>query len=137
MPAASSSHAPGASAGAGATERRVVEYLLGGRRVTRDLNREFADTRTFGERLADFGAVLLAWVALDSVVIARGHQAFDPYYILLNLFLSMRPVPQAPTIIMSQNRQAARDRLESTHDSCSRMLLRLPLHADGSDPQAE
>jgi uncharacterized membrane protein len=114
-----------------ATERRIVEYLLGGRRVTRDVNREFADARTFGERLADriaafggswtfillFAAVLLAWVALNSVVLARAHRAFDPYpYILLNLFLSMLAALQAPIIMMSQNRQAARDRLEAAHD---------------------
>ena len=132
MPTASPSNpTPNGLGPLGTAERRVIEYLLGGRRVTRDVNREFADTRTFGERLADqiarfggswtfilsFGAVLIAWVVLNSVVLARARQAFDPYpYILLNLFLSMLAALQAPIIMMSQNRQAARDRLEAAHD---------------------
>jgi len=40
-----------------------------------------------------------------------------PYpYILLNLFLSMLAAIQAPIILMSQNRQAATDRLSAEHD---------------------
>ena len=115
----------------GAAERRVVEYLLGNRRVTRDVNREMEGARTFGERLADriaafggswtfillFLVVLVSWVGLNSLVLARRHEAFDPYpYILLNLFLSLIAALQAPVIMMSQNRQAARDRLEAAHD---------------------
>jgi uncharacterized membrane protein len=130
-PASPPNHAPNGLARLGAAERRVVESLLGGRRVSRDLNREFADTRTFGERLADriaafggswtfiliFAVLLLAWVTLNSVVLAREHRAFDPYpYILLNLVLSMLAALQAPIIMMSQNRQAARDRLAAAHD---------------------
>ena len=114
-----------------AAERRIVEYLLGGRRVARDVNREFTDTRTFGERVADriaafggswtfiilFLSVLAAWVVLNTFVLARQTKAFDPYpYILLNLFLSMIAALQAPVIMMSQNRQAARDRMEAAHD---------------------
>jgi uncharacterized membrane protein len=42
---------------------------------------------------------------------------FDPYpYILLNLFLSMLAAFQAPVIMMSQNRQAAKDRADMAHD---------------------
>jgi uncharacterized membrane protein len=115
----------------GAAERRVMEYLLDQRRVTRDVNRELEENRRFGERLADriaalggswtfillFLAVLVAWVVLNSLVLARRGEAFDPYpYILLNLFLSMIAALQAPVIMMSQNRMAARDRLEATHD---------------------
>jgi uncharacterized membrane protein len=49
---------------------------------------------------------ILAWV----------HQ-WDPYpFILLNLFLSMQAAYAAPVIMMSQNRQAARDRLEAHND---------------------
>ena len=53
------------------------------------------------------------------VVVASAHRgdAFDPYpYVFLNLFLSMLAALQAPVILMSQNRQAERDRLESNHD---------------------
>ena len=115
----------------GAAEQRVLQYLLDKRRVTRDVNREMEDARTVGQRVADriaafggswtfillFLAVLVAWVALNSLVLARRHSAFDPYpYILLNLFLSMIAALQAPVIMMSQNRQAARDRMEAAHD---------------------
>ena len=63
------------------------------------------------------GPLLVAWVVLNSLVLARRGEAFDPYpYILLNLFLSMTAALQAPVIMMSQNRMAARDRLEAAHD---------------------
>src|SRR5207253_8842939 len=64
-----------------------------------------------------FGAVLLLWVLLNSYILAWPGVAFDPYpYILLNLVLSMLAAIQAPIIMMSQNRQAARDRLDAAHD---------------------
>jgi uncharacterized membrane protein len=124
-------HATSSLARLGAAERRVMEYLLDQRRVARDVNRELEENRRLGERLADriakfggswtfillFLAVLVAWVVLNSLVLARRGGAFDPYpYILLNLFLSMIAALQAPVIMMSQNRQAARDRLEAAHD---------------------
>ena len=91
----------------------------------------FADRLTIGQQLADkvaaFGGswtfilcfllVLVAWVVLNTDILARWHEAFDPYpYILLNLFLSMVAALQAPVIMMSQNRQAAKDRLQARHD---------------------
>jgi uncharacterized membrane protein len=43
--------------------------------------------------------------------------AWDPYpFILLNLFLSMLAAIQAPVIMMSQNRQDAKDRLRGELD---------------------
>ncbi|MBE0669629.1 MAG: DUF1003 domain-containing protein [Anaerolineales bacterium] len=101
------------------------------RHVTRNINTEFDDQLTLGQRLADnvakfggswtfiiiFGSVLLAWVILNSVILARYNNAFDPFpYILLNLFLSMLASIQAPIIMMSQNRQAIKDRLDAAHD---------------------
>jgi uncharacterized membrane protein len=124
-------HANSSLARLGAAERRVMEYLLDQRRVTRDVNRELEENRRLGERIADriaafggswtfillFLVVLVAWVVLNSLVLARRGRAFDPYpYILLNLFLSMIAALQAPVIMMSQNRMAARDRVEATHD---------------------
>lgn len=54
---------------------------------------------------------------MNTFVLVRFGDDFDPYpYILLNLFLSMLASIQAPIIMMSQNRQAAKDRLEATHD---------------------
>ena len=114
-----------------ARERRVIESVLHRRLIARDTEAEFSDTRTFGERLADriarfggswvfislFLSALLAWVVLNSYILVRRGEAFDPYpYILLNLFLSMLASLQAPIIMMSQNRQAAKDRLDASHD---------------------
>jgi uncharacterized membrane protein len=109
-------------------ERQVIERVAKRLAVSRNINIESDKSYTFGERLADrvasfggswtflmiFTAVLFGWVVLNSIVLAGG---FDPYpYILLNLFLSMLAAIQAPIIMMSQNRQAAKDRLSATHD---------------------
>src|SRR5215208_4132354 len=103
-------------------ERDLIHRLVERRHVTRNTNKEFDDQLTLGQRLADhvakfggswtiisiFACILLAWVILNSVILARYNDAFDPYqYILLNLFLSMLASIQAPIIMMSQNRQAA------------------------------
>jgi uncharacterized membrane protein len=95
----------------------------------RDPNQLFAERQTFGDRLADrvavvggswgfiigFALFLLAWAALNSYVLME--RALDPFpYIFLNLILSMLAALQAPIIMMSQNRQAAKDRLEARLD---------------------
>ena len=130
-PADSTDHLASGLARLGAAERRVLEYFLGGRRLVRDTNQMFADTRTFGERLSDriaafggswrfimlFMAVLLGWVALNTFVLPARREAFDPYpYILLNLVLSCLAAVQAPVIMMSQNRQEAKDRARAKND---------------------
>ncbi|HEU4570526.1 MAG TPA: DUF1003 domain-containing protein [Gemmatimonadales bacterium] len=112
-------------------ERRVIEAVLNRLPVSRNTEAEFRDARTFGERLADriaqFGGswpfiiifllALLGWVGLNGYLLATRGRTFDPYpYILLNLFLSMLASLQAPIIMMSQNRQAAKDRLDAAHD---------------------
>lgn len=64
-----------------------------------------------------FAVTLVGWVVLNSVILANYNKSFDPYpYILLNLFLSMLASIQAPIILMSQNRQAEKDRLNADHD---------------------
>ena len=97
--------------------------------VSRNVNVELAEQMTLGQRVADrvasfggswtfiiiFGVVMLIWVTLNSAALFVRH--FDPYpYILLNLFLSMVAAMQAPVIMMSQNRQAAKDRLQADQD---------------------
>jgi CRP/FNR family transcriptional regulator, cyclic AMP receptor protein len=97
-------------------------------RAARNPNEVIAEQLTFGDRLADsvarfggswsfiisFGTVLVAWVAVNVVLATR---AWDPYpFILLNLFLSMLAAVQAPIIMMSQNRQDAKDRVRSELD---------------------
>ncbi len=110
---------------------RVRDSLQLRKSIVIDTNEVFQDTRTFGQRLADriatfggswtfiivFAVILLAWTGLNTLILARRHEAWDPYpYILLNLFLSMLAALQAPVIMMSQNRQAAKDRLDAAHD---------------------
>ena len=112
-------------------EQEVIRHILQRSHVSRNTNKEFDEQLTFGQRLADrvatfggswtfisiFGAILLIWIVLNSFVLARFNSSFDPYpYILLNLFLSMMASVQAPIIMMSQNRQAAKDRLDAAHD---------------------
>lgn len=89
-----------------------------------------ADDRTVWERLADrmaevggswsflagFAAAMALWVG-SNLALAQWQRAFDPYpFIFLNLVLSTLAAVQAPVILMSQNRQAARDRLAAEHD---------------------
>jgi uncharacterized membrane protein len=84
--------------------------------------------RTFGERVADlvaesagswtfifvFLSALGLWIAWNHT---EGSTAFDPFpFILLNLLLSCVAALQAPVIMMSQNRQAKRDRVHADLD---------------------
>jgi uncharacterized membrane protein len=84
---------------------------------------------TFGQRAADaiarfagswtfiiaFIGCLLLWIIVNTAVLASS--AFDEYpFILLNLILSCVAAIQAPVIMMSQNRQEAKDRLRSQND---------------------
>lgn len=58
--------------------------------------------------------ILAFWTVLNVVA---WYEHWDPYpFILLNLFLSMQAAYTAPIIMMSQNRQAERDRLEAHND---------------------
>jgi uncharacterized membrane protein len=97
-------------------------------RAGRNPNEVIAEQLTIGDRVADavarfggswkfiisFGVILTAWVSVN-VALATG--AWDPYpFILLNLFLSMLAALQAPVIMMSQNRQDAKDRVRSELD---------------------
>ena len=90
------------------------------------------DDRTYGERVADeiasfggswpfiftFLGILAAWIVLNALILAKllHHKPFDPYpFIALNLVLSALAGLQAPIIMMSQNRAAARDELLAGH----------------------
>ena len=113
-------------------ERQVIERVAKRLAVSRDVSASFEQGRTLGERLADriaafggswtfillFAGAVAVWILVNTVLLVRwGREAFDPYpFILLNLFLSLVAAIQAPIIMMSQNRQAAKDRLQASHD---------------------
>ena len=97
-------------------------------RAMRNPNEVIAETTTLADQLADsvarFGgswsfitAFFVFMVVYVSINVVLGRTAWDPYpFILLNLFLSMLAAIQAPIIMMSQNRQDAKDRLRSELD---------------------
>jgi uncharacterized membrane protein len=105
-------------------ERRIIERFIRRQRVPADIGRTSV---SFGDRVADrvtsFGgswpfifltmAAIAAWMVANALLT----KSFDPFpYILLNLVLACLTVLQAPLIMMSQNREAARDRLDAQHD---------------------
>ena len=110
-------------------EQEVVSSLQEHEVLARDIEQEFDQRWSFGDRLADriavfggswtflilFGAFLGIWITVNTVVLVA--RPMDPYpFILLNLLLSCLAAIQAPIIMMSQNRQEAKDRLRSQHD---------------------
>jgi uncharacterized membrane protein len=110
-------------------DRQVSSSLATHERLASNIEDEFAERRTFGERLSDglatfggswgfligFFVLLVAWMALNVAMANKG--PFDPYpFILLNLLLSCLAAVQAPIIMMSQRRQEAKDRLRSEND---------------------
>lgn len=113
------------------TEKRVIDRMSKRLHISRNTFREFTESLTFGQRLADriaifggswafiiiFLSVLLGWIVLNTWILTRLGKPFDPYpYVFLNLILSMLAALQAPIIMMSQNRQAAKDRAVAEHD---------------------
>lgn len=108
--------------------------LLVAQRASRNVNEVMERRYTFGQRVADrvaafggswtfifiFGGILLVWMATNTLLLAQfghGGAQWDPYpYILLNLMLSALAALQAPVIMMSQNRAAAKDRLAAEQD---------------------
>jgi uncharacterized membrane protein len=110
-------------------ESRVLQSAIDRKPVSRDTNESFAGVQGTGGRIADsiariggswtfilsFIAFLIVWTAAN--VWLLGRTSFDPYpFIFLNLILSMIAALQAPVIMMSQNRQSERDRLDAAHD---------------------
>ena len=107
-----------------AIEQRIVERFIHRTRVAEagaqapaSLGEQVAD------RVAAFGGswtfIFLAILGITAWMVINAHmkKAFDPYpFILLNLVLSCIAALQAPVIMMSQNRQAARDRADAQHD---------------------
>jgi uncharacterized membrane protein len=108
-------------------EHQVLESFLARKTAGRDPNAAFDQAMTRGERVADriaryggswsFIGLFLAALSLWMLYNGEARKAFDPFpFILLNLVLSCLAALQAPVIMMSQNRQAAKDRSDAQHD---------------------
>lgn len=110
-------------------EEQVLKSLKEHELLSRNVNTEFDQQLSIGERLADrltkyagswtfiviFASIILLWIAINSYVLLS--KPFDPYpFILLNLVLSFVAAMQAPIILMSQNREGAKDRLRAEYD---------------------
>ena len=112
------------------TVQRVFQAFRERSPIARDVGHEFDSDASFGKWLADrvaeiggswafvigFFIFLVVWTALNTVGLPEAYR-LDPYpFIFLNLILSMLAAIQAPIIMMSQNRQAAKDRIAARHD---------------------
>jgi uncharacterized membrane protein len=121
-------------------QRAMLERLLRHDRALRDPNESFEEKMTFGQRAADqiaawggswtfillFIALLIVWIYFNATNASR----FDPFpFILLNLLLSCLAALQAPVIMMSQNRQAAKDRHDARLDYETNVHAELEIEA--------
>jgi uncharacterized membrane protein len=107
----------------------------------RNVNEIFREQLTFGQIASDWVArvvgswsfilvqsfILAVWVVLNVIAITRH---WDPYpFILMNLLLSLQAAYAAPIIMMSQNRQAAMDRVEAHNNYLINMEAEEEIHA--------
>jgi len=112
-------------------ERHVAHHITEKTPISTNIVQDFSEKMTLGQKMADkvaslggswvsisiFACVMVIWIILNSFILIKLNSSFDPYpYILLNLVLSMLAAIQAPIILMSQNRQAYKDRLSAEHD---------------------
>lgn len=110
-------------------EAQVVESLKAQDLLAKNLNVEYEQHLSLGEKLADkladfggswrfigiFGGILFVWILVNTALLLE--KPFDPYpFIFLNLILSCLAAIQAPVIMMSQNRQESKDRLRAEYD---------------------
>ena len=110
-------------------EYEVLNSMQQHELISKNIENKLDQNWTFGEKLADkiasfggswtflicFAIFLALWILVNTVIMVK-HPA-DPYpFILLNLMLSCLAAIQAPVIMMSQNRQEAKDRLRSQND---------------------
>ena len=110
-------------------DQDVVEAIRDNSILSENIKENTSKPLTTGDRIADkvasfggswtfiisFFIFLLAWMFLNFWMLHN--KGFDPYpFILLNLILSCLAAIQAPIIMMSQNREAKKDRLRSSND---------------------
>ena len=122
-----------------APEQKVIDSIADHTTVAENVNEIFSESLSFGQRTADavaafggswkfiglFFAFIFIWIVINSIWLVSG-KVFDPYpFILLNLGLSSLAAFQAPIIMMSQNRQAAKERVKQ--DASYEINLKLEL----------
>ena len=122
-----------------APEQKVIDSIAEHTTVAENVNETFSESLAFGQRTADavaafggswkfiglFFAFIFIWIVMNSIWLVSG-KVFDPYpFILLNLGLSSLAAFQAPIIMMSQNRQAAKERVKQ--DASYEINLKLEL----------
>ena len=110
-------------------EEELLDLLID-QPISIDVDKQEEAKMTKGDRIADkvsevagswkfiigFSSFLLFWVILNGIIL-KGDNKIDEYpFILLNLLLSCLAALQAPVIMMSQNRQAAKDSLRNQND---------------------
>lgn len=106
-------------------EKSIVEESLLGDHINQSYNEKLTAGQRIADEVATFGGswrfiiifccILFCWIVFN--IVALKHFQFDPYpFILMNLVLSCLAALQAPIIMMSQNRQAEKDRKQSKSD---------------------
>lgn len=120
--------------------QRVIEHIAENESISENPNTVYSETLTFGQKLSDTVAriggswtfvilaliVLTVWIVINTRYVTAS--PVDPYpFILLNLALSMLTAIQAPIIMMSQNRQAEKERIEANanYEVCLKMELEI------------
>ncbi|EUJ23024.1 hypothetical protein PGRAN_10073 [Listeria grandensis FSL F6-0971] len=112
-----------------AINKKIIQSIKDGETLSEDVDNAFTSHLSIGQKIADtiakfggswgfilcFMGILALWIIMNSIALFT--KPFDPYpFILLNLVLSCLAAIQAPVIMMSQNRQEARDRAQSESD---------------------
>ena len=110
-------------------EEELLDLLID-QPISIDIDKQEEAKMTKGDRIADkvseiagswrfiigFSSFLIFWIVLNGIIL-KGDNQIDEYpFILLNLLLSCLAALQAPVIMMSQNRQAAKDSLRNQND---------------------
>lgn len=111
------------------SEEELLDLLVD-QPISIDVDKQEEAKMTKGDRIADkvseiagswgfilgFSTFLIAWMVVNTFIL-KGDNQIDPHpFILLNLLLSCLAALQAPVIMMSQNRQAAKDSLRNQND---------------------
>jgi len=111
-------------------EKKVALHLAERTHISRNVAQDFSAQLTFGQRLADkvasfglswtfisiFGVVMVIWVFMNSFVLSRTMSHLIHIVHSPEPFFIYACVSSSPIILMSQNRQAYKDRLNAEHD---------------------